>query len=57
LVAEDTDRILGAHILGSDAGDLINLSALAIPFKLHATELQHKLFAYPTNGSNITRMD
>src|SRR5580700_9165261 len=30
LVEEGTDRILGAHILGSEAGEVINLFALAI---------------------------
>jgi glutathione reductase (NADPH) len=56
LVEEDTDRILGAHILGSDAGEVINLFALAIRSGMRATDLQHMLFAYPTSGSNITRM-
>jgi glutathione reductase (NADPH) len=56
LVEEDTDRILGAHILGSDAGEVINLFALAIRSGMRATELHHMLFAYPTSGSNITRM-
>jgi glutathione reductase (NADPH) len=56
LVEEDTDRILGAHILGSDAGEVINLFALAIRSGIRATELQHMLFAYPTSGSNVTRM-
>ena len=56
LVEEDTDRILGAHILGSEAGEVINLFALAIRSGMRATDLQHMLFAYPTSGSNITRM-
>ena len=30
LVEESTDRILGAHILGSEAGEVVNLFALAI---------------------------
>jgi glutathione reductase (NADPH) len=56
LVEEETDRILGAHILGSDAGEVINLFALAIRSGMRATDLQHMLFAYPTSGSNVTRM-
>src|ERR1700681_1424069 len=56
LVEKDTDRILGAHILGSDAGEVINLFALAIRSGMRATDLQHMLFAYPTSGSNLTRM-
>jgi glutathione reductase (NADPH) len=45
-----------AHILGSDAGEVINLFALAIRSGMRATDLQHMLFAYPTSGSNLTRM-
>jgi glutathione reductase (NADPH) len=56
LVEEGTDRILGAHILGSEADEVINLFALAIRSGIRATELKHVLFAYPTNGSNVTRM-
>jgi glutathione reductase (NADPH) len=56
LVEERTDRILGAHLLGSDAGEVINLFALAIRAGMRATDLKHTLFAYPTSGSNITRM-
>jgi glutathione reductase (NADPH) len=56
LVEEGTDRILGAHILGSEAGEVINLFALAIRSGMRATDLNHMLFAYPTSGSNMTRM-
>jgi glutathione reductase (NADPH) len=56
LVDEATDRILGAHILGSDADEVINLFALAIRSGMRATDLKHMLFAYPTSGSNVSRM-
>jgi glutathione reductase (NADPH) len=56
LVEEGTDCILGAHILGSEAGEVINLFALAIRSGMHATDLKHMLFAYPTSGSNMARM-
>jgi glutathione reductase (NADPH) len=56
LVEEGTDRILGAHILGSEAGEVINLFALAIRSEMRASDLKHMLFAYPTSGSNVTRM-
>jgi glutathione reductase (NADPH) len=56
LVEEGTDRILGAHILGSEAGEVINLFTLAIRSGMRATDLKHMLFAYPTNGSNMARM-
>jgi glutathione reductase (NADPH) len=56
LVEESTDRVLGAHILGSEAGEVINLFALAIRSGMRATDLKHMLFAYPTSGSNMARM-
>jgi glutathione reductase (NADPH) len=56
LVEERTDRILGAHILGSEADEVINLFALAIRSGMRATDLKHMLFAYPTSGSNMARM-
>ena len=56
LVEEGTDRILGAHILGSEADEVINLFAIAIRSGMRATDLKHTLFAYPTSGSNLTRM-
>jgi glutathione reductase (NADPH) len=56
LVEEATDRILGAHVLGSEAGEVINLFAIAIRSGMRATDLKHMLFAYPTSGSNMTRM-
>jgi glutathione reductase (NADPH) len=56
LVEEGTDRILGAHILGSGAAEVINLFAVAIRSGMHATDLKHTLFAYPTSGSMVTRM-
>jgi glutathione reductase (NADPH) len=56
LVEEGTDRILGAHILGSEAGEVINLFAVAIRAGMRATDLKHMILAYPTSGSNLTRM-
>ena len=56
VLEEGTDRILGAHILGSEAGEVVNLFALGIRSGMRATDLKHMLFAYPTSGSNMTRM-
>ncbi len=56
LVEEGTDRILGAHLLGGHADEIINLFALAIRSGLRATELKHMLFAYPTHGSDVAYM-
>jgi glutathione reductase (NADPH) len=56
LIEEGTDHILGAHILGSQASEVINLFALAIRSGMRATDLEHMLFAYPTSSSNMARM-
>ncbi len=56
LVEEGTDRILGAHLLGSQAEEVINLFAVAMRSRMPATDLKHMLFAYPTHGSNLPYM-
>jgi glutathione reductase (NADPH) len=56
LVEEDTDRILGAHLVGPHVDEVINLFALAIRHQLTATELKATMFAYPTGASDIAHM-
>jgi glutathione reductase (NADPH) len=56
LVEEGTDRILGAHLLGGQAEEVINLFAVAIRSGMRASDLRHMLFAYPTHGSNLPYM-
>jgi glutathione reductase (NADPH) len=56
LVEEGTDRILGAHLLGGQAEEVINLFAVAMRSGMPATDLKHMLFAYPTLGSNLPYM-
>jgi len=53
LVEELSDRILGAHLLGPDAGETINIFALAIRKGLTSADLKDMLFAYPTLGSDV----
>lgn len=56
LVEGGTGRILGAHLLGPHAEEVINLFALAIRKGLTAAELKDSLFAYPTSGSDVRYM-
>jgi len=56
LVEEGTDRILGAHLLGSQAEEVINLFGVAMRAGLRAADLKHMLFAYPTHGSDVPYM-
>jgi glutathione reductase (NADPH) len=56
LVEESTDRILGAHLLGSEAEEVINLFGVAMRSGMRAADLKHMLFAYPTRGSDLPYM-
>jgi glutathione reductase (NADPH) len=56
LVEEGTGRILGAHLLGPEAAEVINLFAIAIRLRISADDLKQVLFAYPTYGSDIRFM-
>jgi glutathione reductase (NADPH) len=56
LIEEDTDRILGAHLLGEQSDEVINLFGLAMRSGLRATDLKHILFSYPTRGSELPHM-
>jgi glutathione reductase (NADPH) len=56
MVEEGTDRILGAHLLGAEAGETINLFALAIRSGIRATDLKHTIFSYPTHSSDLPYM-
>jgi glutathione reductase (NADPH) len=56
LIEENTDRIIGAHLLGPHADETINLFAAAIRLGIPAAELRQVLFAYPTFGSDIRFM-
>jgi glutathione reductase (NADPH) len=56
LVEEDSGRILGAHIVGPNADEVINLFGLAIRHNLTADDLQTTMFAYPTGASDIGYM-
>ena len=56
LVEEGTGRILGAHLLGPNAAEVINLFAIAIRLRIPADDLKQVIFAYPTSGSDIRFM-
>jgi glutathione reductase (NADPH) len=49
-------RLLGAHLLGPGADELINVFALAIRGGLTTNDLMDTFFAYPTSASNISDM-
>jgi len=56
LVEEGTGRVIGAHLLGPHADEVINLFALAVRWRIPAEELRQALYAYPTHGSDVRFM-
>ncbi|MDD1673207.1 MAG: NAD(P)/FAD-dependent oxidoreductase [Methanomicrobiales archaeon] len=49
-------RIMGAHILGYNADEVINVFALAIQHGLTLKDLQEMVWAYPTGAFDINRI-
>ncbi|MFC5509239.1 dihydrolipoyl dehydrogenase family protein [Bosea massiliensis] len=56
LVDEETDLVIGAHLVGPHVDDVINLFGLAIRHGLTAENLKTTMFAYPTGASDIGYM-
>jgi dihydrolipoamide dehydrogenase len=48
-----TDRVLGVHVLGSHAGDLINEAATVISFSGSSEDLARTCHAHPTLGEAL----
>ena len=56
LIEENTDRVLGAHVLGHHSEEVINIFALAIRLELKAGDIKEGILSYPTNSSDIGYM-
>lgn len=56
LVDTSSGLVLGAHLLGPHADEVINLFALAMRAGMPAVNLKSTLFAYPTSGSDVPYM-
>jgi len=56
LTDEESGRVLGAHLLGTHAEEVINVFALAVRNNLTATDLTHMIYAYPTSASDMAYM-
>ena len=52
----ENDLVVGAHILGDDADEVINLFAMIIHHKIKITDVRQMVLAYPTAGADIQRM-
>jgi glutathione reductase (NADPH) len=56
LIEEGAGRLLGAHLLGPHAEEIINIFGLAIRHQMRASDLSHMVYAYPTSASDISSM-
>lgn len=56
LVEEETQHILGAHLVGPHVDEVINIFGLAIRHGLTVDDLKTTMFAYPTGASDIGDM-
>lgn len=56
VIDKESDRILGAHLLGPSAEEMINLFAIAMRTGTTSSQIKEMLFAYPTHGSDMAYM-
>ena len=49
-------RVLGAHLFGTHAEEIINIFALAIRLGLDVTDIKDAILSYPTKSSDIGYM-
>ena len=56
IIDELEDRLLGAHILGPNAEEVINIFAAIIRLGLKASDIKKLIFSYPTVSSDIVYM-
>ncbi|QEM06665.1 NAD(P)/FAD-dependent oxidoreductase [Mucilaginibacter rubeus] len=56
LLDKDTNQVLGAHLLGPHAEDVINVFAVAMNGNITGDQLKKMIFSYPTNASDIVYM-
>ena len=56
IVDQDHDTLLGAHLVGPQVEEVINLFAMAIKAKLTTKDVKNMVYAYPTFASDISHM-
>jgi glutathione reductase (NADPH) len=56
IIDAETRHILGAHLLGHNADEAINIFALAIKFGLTADQVKNTIWSYPTYISDLKYM-
>ena len=53
IMDKKTGKLIGVHILGSNADELINYFALIMKFDLPYDKVKNMMFAYPTSASDL----
>lgn len=53
LISEEYNEILGAHIIGAEATELIQEYVLAVQHELTSDEIHHTIHAHPTMGEAL----
>ena len=56
IIDTETETVLGAHLVGPYAGELINLFALAMKHRIPVKDLRELPWAYPTYSADIKYM-
>ncbi len=56
MVDEETDLIVGAHLVGPHVDEVINVLGLAMRHGLTAENIKTTMFAYPTGASDLGSM-
>lgn len=56
LIDKKTDDILGAHMLGPEYGEVINIISLAMKLGLKAKDVKSMVAVYPSVGSDLSSM-
>lgn len=50
---EDTDQILGVHIIGTSASELVATAVMAMEFSGSSEDIARTVFAHPTLSEGI----
>ena len=56
LIEKETGRVLGAHLLGANAEELVNLFTMAIGRGMSSKDIKAMIFGYPTFASDMGYM-
>lgn len=56
IIDNKTDKVLGAHLIGNHAEDLINIFGLAIEAGLTVQQIQAPIYSFPTPSDDIRFM-